>query len=599
MFNQSKKESERLLKALLAMEEKHTAGWIDEAIPVNQFDGVQAELAKTINRLVAAHIAVKMQVVDVVKEYGKGNFTRMMDRLPGKKAEITSAIDGVRDGLMAADEERKTATRIAAENSRIRNALDKCSTNVMIADNNNDIIYMNETVTSMMQSNESELRKTLTRFDARNLIGQNIDIFHKNPSHQISMISAMQNTHRTQIKVGPLTFGLIANPIFDNNKNRIGTVVEWSDRTKLENESGGIVRAAGKGDFSQRMDLTDKDVFEKARGTNINTLMETCSSGFSEVVHMLEALAEGDLSKRITNDHEGMFGAVRDASNTTAEKLSQTIAGVRSAAEALGSASSELSATAQNLSSSASTQAASVEKTSASVEEMNASISQNTENAKVTDSMASKAAKEADQGGIAVRETVTAMKQIANKIGIIDDIAYQTNLLALNAAIEAARAGEHGKGFAVVATHVRKLAERSQVAAHEIGELATNSVAMAERAGKLLDEIVPGINKTSDLVQEITAASMEQSVGVNQINEAMDRLNQITQQNASASEELASTAEEINSEAEELAQLMTFFKLAENSNQGMNPVRNIGHTKGMSSPRKPSAPAETGDFVRF
>jgi len=599
MFNQSKKESEKLLKALLAMEEKHTAGWIDESIPVNQFDGVHAELAKTINRLVAAHIAVKMQVVDVVKEYGKGHFDRMMDRLPGKKAEITAAIDGVRDGLMKAEAERVSATKLASENSRIRNALDKCSTNVMIADENNNIIYMNETVSSMMQSNEAELRKTLSRFDARNLIGQNIDIFHKNPSHQISMLAAMQNTHRTQIKVGPLTFGLIANPILDHDRKRIGTVVEWSDRTKLENEIGGIVRAAAKGDFTLRMDLTDKDVFEKALGNNINSLMETCSSGLSEVVHMLEALAEGDLSQRITNDHEGMFGAVRDASNTTAEKLSQTIAGVRSAAEALGSASSELSATAQNLSSSASTQAASVEKTSASVEEMNASISQNTENAKVTDSMASKAAKEADQGGIAVRETVTAMKQIANKIGIIDDIAYQTNLLALNAAIEAARAGEHGKGFAVVATHVRKLAERSQVAAHEIGELATNSVVMAERAGKLLDEIVPSINKTSDLVQEITAASQEQSVGVNQINEAMDRLNQITQQNASASEELASTAEEINSEAEELAQLMTFFKLAENSGHGSTPTRTLNPARGVAQARKTSAALETGDFVRF
>lgn len=599
MFNQSKKETERLLKALLEMEQKHTAGWIDETIPVSQFDGVQQELAKTINRLVAAHIAVKMQIVDVVKEYGKGEFSRMMERLPGKKAEITAAIDGVREGLMAADAERNAATKLASENSRIRNALDKCSTNVMIADENNNIIYMNETVTSMMQANESELRKTLSRFDARNLIGQNIDIFHKNPSHQISMLAAMQNTHRTQIKVGPLTFGLIANPILDQNRKRIGTVVEWSDRTKLENEIGGIVRAAAKGDFTLRMDLTDKDVFEKALGNNINSLMETCSSGLSEVVHMLEALAEGDLSQRITNDHEGMFGAVRDASNTTADKLSQTISGVRSAAEALGSASSELSATAQNLSSSASTQAASVEKTSASIEEMNASISQNTENAKVTDSMASKAAKEADQGGVAVRETVTAMKQIANKIGIIDDIAYQTNLLALNAAIEAARAGEHGKGFAVVATHVRKLAERSQVAAHEIGELATNSVVMAERAGKLLDEIVPSINKTSDLVQEITAASMEQSVGVNQINEAMDRLNQITQQNASASEELASTAEEINSEAEELAQLMTFFKLAEGTNQTMNPVRSVSQNKGMATIRKSSVPAETSDFVRF
>jgi methyl-accepting chemotaxis protein len=200
---------------------------------------------------------------------------------------------------------------------------------------------------------------------------------------------------------------------------------------------------------------------------------------------------------------------------------------------------------------------------------MSASIAQNTENAKVTDGMASKAATEAAEGGEAVKRTVEAMKSIAGKIGIIDDIAYQTNLLALNAAIEAARAGEHGKGFAVVAAEVRKLAERSQVAAQEIGELAGGSVEMAERAGKLLDEMVPSIRKTSDLVQEITAASEEQSTGVGQVNTAMNQLNQATQQNASASEELAATAEEMSGQAEQLQQLVSFFKVEGN---GASPV---------------------------
>jgi len=193
---------------------------------------------------------------------------------------------------------------------------------------------------------------------------------------------------------------------------------------------------------------------------------------------------------------------------------------------------------------------------------MTASITQNTENAKVTDGMATKAASDSAEGGEAVRATVAAMKQIAQKIGIIDDIAYQTNLLALNAAIEAARAGEHGKGFAVVAAEVRKLAERSQVAAQEIGTVAGSSVELAEKAGRLLDQMVPNIKKTSDLVQEITAASEEQSSGVGQINAAVSQLSQTTQQNASSSEELAATAEEMSSQAEQLQQTMGFFKLA-------------------------------------
>ena len=225
------------------------------------------------------------------------------------------------------------------------------------------------------------------------------------------------------------------------------------------------------------------------------------------------------------------------------------------------------SATAQSLSQAASEQAASVEETTASIDVMSASINQNSDNAKVTDGMATKTNKEAVEGGAAVSLTVTAMKQIASKIGIVDDIAYQTNLLALNAAIEAARAGEHGKGFAVVAAEVRKLAERSQEAAKEIGALAGNSVTTAERAGKLLEAIVPSIQKTSELVQEIAAASSEQSESVTQIGGAMGQLSKATQQNASASEELAATSEELSGQAEQLQQSIAFFNTGEGKAQ--------------------------------
>ena len=276
-------------------------------------------------------------------------------------------------------------------------------------------------------------------------------------------------------------------------------------------------------------------------------------------------LAEGDLTANIEVTSKDETGQLLAAMQNMVNKLSQVVTEVRSASDSLSSASEEVSATAQSMSQATSEQAASVEETSASVEQMSASINQNTENAKVTDGMASKAAKEATEGGESVQQTVSAMKEIAKKIGIIDDIAYQTNLLALNAAIEAARAGEHGKGFAVVAAEVRKLAERSQVAAQEIGELASSSVGMAEKAGKLLDEMVPSINKTSDLVQEISAASEEQSSGVSQINTAMSQMSQITQQNASASEELAATAEEMSGQAEQLQQTMEFFKVGANS----------------------------------
>ncbi len=323
-----------------------------------------------------------------------------------------------------------------------------------------------------------------------------------------------------------------------------------------------VVEAANRGDFSARVDTHGLKGFQEEMGSGMNRLMSTVGSSLDDVRRVMGAMAEGDLTQTIDTHYEGAFGDMKRHVNDTVSRLSQVVSEVNSSAEALAGASEEVSATAQSLSQAASEQAAGVEETSASIEQMTASIAQNTENARVTDGMATKAASEAGEGGEAVKATVNAMKQIAQKIGIIDDIAYQTNLLALNAAIEAARAGEHGKGFAVVAAEVRKLAERSQVAAQEIGEVAGSSVELAEKAGKLLDEMVPNIRKTSELVQEITAASEEQSSGVSQINAAVSQLSQTTQQNASSSEELAATAEEMSSQAEQLQQTMSFFKVA-------------------------------------
>jgi len=274
-------------------------------------------------------------------------------------------------------------------------------------------------------------------------------------------------------------------------------------------------------------------------------------------------LAEGDLSGAIVLSGKDETGALLSSMQNMTEKLREIVGEVKSAAANVASGSQELSSSAEEMSQGASEQAAAAEEASASMEQMTSNIRQNADNALQTDKIAVKSAAAALEGGKSVVATVTAMKDIAAKISIIEEIARQTNLLALNAAIEAARAGEHGKGFAVVASEVRKLAERSQKAAAEISSLSASSVDVAEKAGQLLGMMVPDIQKTAELVQEINAASREQDLGAEQINKAIQQLDQVIQQNASASEEMASTAEELSSQAEQLQNSVAFFRLDE------------------------------------
>jgi len=545
--------------ALGEMTRQHDAGMLDHTMPSVQLEGAYRTMAEAINALVQSHIAVKMQVVDVVQAYVDGRLDVQMDRLPGQKARVSQAMDQVQTAMRAAAD-------AAVANQRVVQALECATTNIMIADADFNIVYMNPNVQHMMQSNEAELRRVLPQFDASHLLGCNIDVFHRNPAHQRQLLGGLSSTYRTQIQVGRLHFGLVANPIVDDAGKRIGSVVEWSDRTaevEVEREVAELIESAAQGDLGGRVVEQGKTGFFAKLAQGMNQLLQTSESGLSDVARVLTAVAEGDLTQRITADYHGLFGRVKDSVNTSSDNLTRVIGEVRGAADALTGAANQVSATAQSLSQAASEQAASVEETTSQIDVMSASITQNSDNAKVTDGMATKTNKEAAEGGSAVSQTVTAMKQIAAKIGIVDDIAYQTNLLALNAAIEAARAGEHGKGFAVVAAEVRKLAERSQEAAKEIGELAGSSVTTAERAGKLLDEIVPSIQKTSELVQEIAAASAEQSESVVQIGGAMGQLSKATQQNASASEELAATSEELSGQAEQLQQSIAFFNTGE------------------------------------
>lgn len=314
----------------------------------------------------------------------------------------------------------------------------------------------------------------------------------------------------------------------------------------------------------------------------------------------------GDLTKRIDIGSHDEVGQMAGSFNAFVQKLEEIISEVRTSSDGIASAASQVASSASSLSQGTSEQAASIEETTSSLEEMSASIAQNAENSRQMEQMAVKGARDSEDSGGAVGETVTAMKQIAERISIIEEIAYQTNLLALNAAIEAARAGEHGRGFAVVATEVRKLAERSQTAAQEIGGLAGKSVGVAERSGELLKELVPAIKKTAELVQEVAASSSEQSTGVTQINKAMTAVDTVTQRNASSAEELSSTAEELAAQSEALQQLMAFFRVAGDQKSAAprkapvaerKPVPQLAHAAAAGA--KPNGVTVEHNFTRF
>jgi methyl-accepting chemotaxis protein len=309
------------------------------------------------------------------------------------------------------------------------------------------------------------------------------------------------------------------------------------------------------GDAEQRIDVRGRD-----ESAQLLTSMRKIVESNAAMAATAATLAGGDLGVTITpRSDRDLLG---QALARMIGRLVEIIGEVRSAAAALATAAGQVSQTAQAVSGGNSQQAAAVQETTASLEQMNASIAQNADSSRQTEIMARKGSRDAEESGSAVRETVGAMKTIAEKITIIEEIAYQTNLLALNAAIEAARAGEHGRGFAVVATEVRKLAERSQGASREISGLASNSVRVADRSGALLTELVPAIRRTAELVQDVAAASSEQAAGVAQINQSLAQVDQVTQRNASAAEELAATAEEMAAQAEALQELVGFFRIA-------------------------------------
>lgn len=472
-------------------------------------------------------------------------------------------------------QEREQA--IADENARVRQALDAVTTNVMIADGDANIIYMNDAVSEMMQTAEADLRKVLPNFEARNLMGKSMDIFHKNPAHQRSLIQNLSGTYRGKAEVAGRYFSVIANPIIANGK-RIGTVVEWDDKTaekNIEREIDGMLEAAMTGDFTRQMSLDGKTGFFADLSKNLNTLVSTVEVSLNDILRMLGAMAKGDLSERITRDYQGAFGQLKNDANLTADKLTEIIGKIRASSGAITTAANEIAQGNADLSQRTEEQASSLEETASSMEQMTSTVRQSSANAQEANGYSEEAQAKARSGGDVVAKAITAMeeinvasKRISDIIGVIDEIAFQTNLLALNAAVEAARAGEQGRGFAVVAGEVRNLAQRSAGAAKEIKDLIRDSVSKIEdgrelvnASGETLQEIVASVEKVSSMMREIASAAMEQTSGIEQVNTAISQMDEMTQQNAALVEEASAAGQAMADQARAMNSVVEFFSV--------------------------------------
>ena len=519
-------------------------------------------LAITLSWLITQSLARPLtSAIAVFGRISDGHYDNQIESTGTDEAgQVLLALDEMQGKLRSQIE---TERAVAAENTRIRQALDRASTSVVLADAHHQIVYLNDAAQASFTRNQPEIRKILPTFDAGRLRGSTLDALSTNPAQERRVLDTLGNADVQERVLGEFTFKTVSNPVLDERGQRLGTVMEWTQRTqevRVEKELQTMLTAVNGGDLNKRIDLAGKQGFFEAMSRGINQL---------------------------------------------ADNMLQIVAQVKDAAVEVFRGAEEISAGNSNLSMRTEEQASSLEETASSMEEMTSTVKQNADNANQANQLAMAARDQAEQGGAVVGKAVNAMagidesaKKIADIIGVIDEIAFQTNLLALNAAVEAARAGEQGRGFAVVASEVRNLAGRSASAAKEIKDLIQDSVrkvsdgsALVTQSGHTLEQIVSSVKKVSDIVAEIAAASREQSSGIDQVGRAVMQMDELTQQNAALVEEATAASQSLADQSRELNQLMERFNIG--GAQASGATRRPSQPEASSSSRTAPAPAKT------
>jgi len=504
------------------MSDEHERGDIDVVIPSQRFSGEVARMAADVNNLVNAHIAVKKLAMGVVREFSLGNFEEPLAQLPGKKAFINDNIEMLRRNLVG----------LIAEMKHMASEHDRGDIDVVIDDRKfeGDFGVVARGINEMVAGHIAVKKRAMACIKAFGEGDFNA------PMEQLPGKKAFINDTIEALR---------------------------ENLRAITSEIQVLIGAATAGRLSERGDERRFVGDFAALISGINGMLDATILPIEEGNRVLGKLSAGDLTERVELDCHGDHQKMRDSINMLVDNLRAFARNVSLAANEVADGSAQMASSSQQLSQGATEQAASAEEASASMEQMAANIKQNADNAAQTEKIARQSSKDAELSGATVDKAVNAMRTIAEKISIVQEIARQTDLLALNAAVEAARAGEHGKGFAVVASEVRKLAERSQTAAAEIVSVSAQTVKAASEAGEMLGRLVPDIRRTAELVTEISAACREQDIGAAQINEAIQQLDKVTQQNASASEQISSTSDGLAARAEELQHTTSFFKMEE------------------------------------